>query len=115
MASQSDWRPDALTSSAMRVEDVRVEERLPPVQADRPAERERQLARVALEGEDRHQDHRDVEEEQEEGEVDGETQLRPVTALLDLAPHDDVLRAQAASAADAIVSITAPPAGSRSA
>ena len=52
-----------------RVEEVRVPERPPPVEADRPAERERQLARVALEGEDRHQDHRDVEEEEEEREV----------------------------------------------
>ena len=77
-----------------RVEEIRVPQRPPPVEADRPAERERQLTRVALEGEDRHQDHRDVEEEEEQREVRAEAPLRPVPALLHVASDDDVLRAR---------------------
>src|SRR5712691_7499694 len=37
-------------------------------------------------------DHRDVQEEEEHDEVGGEPELRPVPAVLDLAPNDGVLR-----------------------
>src|SRR5262249_27505559 len=75
-----------------RVGHGRVEESLPPVEAGRPAERERQLAVRPLKREDRHQDHRDVEEEEEDDEVRGQTDVRPARALLALAFDDDVLR-----------------------
>src|SRR5262245_58195082 len=69
------------------------EKRPPPDEAQRPLERERDAAVVALERQDRHHDHRAVEEDQEQHEVGAEAPLRPV-ALLRRALDDAVLSAR---------------------
>ena len=61
-------------------------------EARRPPEREGEVAVRALEGQDRHQDHRRVKEEQEDDEVGAEADLRPVPPVPHLAADDGVLR-----------------------
>src|SRR2546426_6308710 len=76
-----------------RAGDMGVDQRAPPVEAERPLERERDPSEVPLEGEDGHQEHRSVEEEQEHAEVGAETPFRPVSPSLRGPPDDAILGA----------------------
>ena len=103
-----DWRPDALTSSAIVLNKIRVPQRPPPVglkahgtgRCSWPVSpwKDRIAIRII----------RDVEEEQEQQEVRAESPFRPVEALFHLA-DDDVLRAGDVLGVVAIVSITGRP------
>src|SRR5262245_39615426 len=73
--------------------DRRMDQRPPPDQAQRTLEWKGDDAGVALERQDRHHDHRAVEEDEEEDEVRREAPLPPV-ALLRRPLDDAILRAR---------------------